>query len=105
MLSAVALVPVVLIPLVSLFIEQNFGRGDDADKLLEDLLKQHGEVVYSSGASPAAEADDDAECLSCTCLAAPPFSSPDAYLRYRQTVCCVPISFELADRRRRRIVG
>lgn len=42
----------------------NFGRGDDADKLLEDLLKQHGEVVYSSGGSPAAEADDDAECLS-----------------------------------------
>ncbi|RLN33401.1 hypothetical protein C2845_PM03G01780 [Panicum miliaceum] len=44
----------------------NFGRGDDADKLLEDLLKQHGEVVYSSGGSPtpAVEADDDAECLS-----------------------------------------
>ncbi|GJN33585.1 hypothetical protein PR202_gb22204 [Eleusine coracana subsp. coracana] len=42
----------------------NFGSGDDADKLLEDLLKQHGEVVYSSGGSPAVEADDDAECLS-----------------------------------------
>ncbi|EER99115.1 hypothetical protein BDA96_02G263000 [Sorghum bicolor] len=44
----------------------NFGRGDDADKLLEDLLKQHGEVVYSSGGppSPTVEADDDAECLS-----------------------------------------
>ncbi|KAL6655317.1 hypothetical protein ACP70R_006143 [Stipagrostis hirtigluma subsp. patula] len=42
----------------------NFGRGDDADNLLEDLLKQHGEVVYSSGGSPAAEADDDVECLS-----------------------------------------
>ncbi|NP_001105495.1 protein Iojap, chloroplastic [Zea mays] len=44
----------------------NFGRGDDADKLLEDLLKQHGEVVYSSGGppDPTVEADDDAECLS-----------------------------------------
>ncbi|OEL32095.1 hypothetical protein BAE44_0006889 [Dichanthelium oligosanthes] len=56
--------------------EGNFGRGDDADKLLEDLLKQHGEVVYSSGGSPAAEADDDAECLSCTCLPALPIASP-----------------------------
>ncbi|WVZ65415.1 hypothetical protein U9M48_014780 [Paspalum notatum var. saurae] len=42
----------------------NFGGGDDADKLLEELLKKHGEVVYSSGGSPTAEADDDAECLS-----------------------------------------
>ncbi|KAF8694877.1 hypothetical protein HU200_037977 [Digitaria exilis] len=42
----------------------NFGGGDDADKLLEDLIKQHGEVVYSLGSSPAVEADDDAECLS-----------------------------------------
>ncbi|XP_062194072.1 protein Iojap, chloroplastic [Phragmites australis] len=44
----------------------NFGREDDADKLLEDLLKQHGDVVYSSGGSPApaVEADDDNECLS-----------------------------------------
>jgi hypothetical protein len=29
-------------------------------------------------------------------------SPPHAYLRYyRQVVCCVPISFELADQRRR----
>lgn len=45
---------------------QNSGRGDDADKLLEDLLNKHGEVVYSAGGggAPAIEADDDAECLS-----------------------------------------
>lgn len=45
--------------------EQNSGRGDDADNLLEDLLSKHGEVVYNAGGAPGIDADDDAECLSC----------------------------------------
>lgn len=44
--------------------EQNSGRGDDADNLLEDLLSKHGEVVYNAGGAPGIDADDDAECLS-----------------------------------------
>uniref|UniRef100_A0ACD5YGH9 Uncharacterized protein n=1 Tax=Avena sativa TaxID=4498 RepID=A0ACD5YGH9_AVESA len=40
--------------------------GEGADELLDDLLQEHGEVVYSAGGagSLANEADEDAECLS-----------------------------------------
>ena len=42
--------------------------GEGADEVFDELLKKHGKVVYRSGGdqkSPADEADDDAESLSC----------------------------------------
>jgi ribosome silencing factor RsfS/YbeB/iojap len=44
----------------------NPDTGEGADELLDDLLQEHGEVVYSAGGagSLANEADEDAECLS-----------------------------------------
>ncbi|KAK1631968.1 hypothetical protein QYE76_006283 [Lolium multiflorum] len=44
----------------------NPDTGEGADELLDDLLQEHGEVVYSAGGagSLASEADEDAECLS-----------------------------------------
>lgn len=44
--------------------------GGNTDEMLDELFKKHGKVVYRSGDQkrPAAEADDDAECLSCKCL-------------------------------------
>ncbi|KAI7727764.1 hypothetical protein M8C21_013154 [Ambrosia artemisiifolia] len=39
----------------------------DTDDMYDDLFKKYGKVVYKSSdqKSPTAEADDDAECLSC----------------------------------------
>ncbi|KAL5980184.1 hypothetical protein ACLOJK_036651, partial [Asimina triloba] len=40
---------------------------EDTDEMLDDLLEKYGEVVFrrNDQKTPTAEADDDAECLSC----------------------------------------
>jgi hypothetical protein len=69
---------------------QNPDTGEGADELLDDLLQEHGEVVYSAGGggSLANEADEDAECLSCMSIPC---------LSTRPQFCCVLLELSPAD--------